>query len=59
MPELAELKIMSDYINQNVKDKVFNKSFHVLKGNNPQQFTLLDEFKVDAESFGKELMALS
>ena len=40
MPELAELKIMSDYINQNVKDKVFNKSFHVLKGNNPQQFTL-------------------
>jgi formamidopyrimidine-DNA glycosylase len=56
MPELAELKIMSDYINQNVKDKVFNKSFHVLKGNNPEQFQLIDEFKVDAESFGKELI---
>jgi endonuclease VIII-like 1 len=56
MPEGPELKIMSDYINQNVKHKVFNKSFHVLKGNNPEQFTLLDEFKVDAESFGKELI---
>jgi formamidopyrimidine-DNA glycosylase len=56
MPELAELKIMADYINQNVKDKLFNKSFHVLKGNNPDQFHLLDEFKIDAESFGKELI---
>ncbi len=56
MPELAELKIMADYINQNVKDKVFNKSFHVLKGNNPEQFQLLNEFKVEAESFGKELI---
>ena len=56
MPEGPELKIMSDYINQNVKNKIFNKSFHVLKGNNPEQFQLLDEFKVDAESFGKELI---
>jgi endonuclease VIII-like 1 len=56
MPELAELKIMADYINQNVKQKTFNKSFHVLKGNNPEQFQLLNEFKVDAESFGKELI---
>lgn len=56
MPELAELKIMSDYINQNTNNKVFNKSFHVLKGNNPEQFTLLDEFEVKAESFGKELI---
>ena len=56
MPEGPELKIMSDYINQNVKEKTFNKSFHVLKGNNPDQFILLDEFKVDAESFGKELI---
>jgi endonuclease VIII-like 1 len=47
---------MADYINQNVKEKTFNKSFHVLKGNNPEQFQLLDEFKVDAESFGKELI---
>jgi hypothetical protein len=32
MPELAELKIMADYINQSVKGEVFNKSFRVLKG---------------------------
>ena len=56
MPELAELKIMADYINQNVKGKKFDKSFHVLKGNNPEQFTILDEFSIDAESFGKELI---
>jgi hypothetical protein len=37
MPEGPELKIMADYINQNVKNKIFNKSFHVLKGNNPEQ----------------------
>jgi endonuclease VIII-like 1 len=56
MPEGPELKIMADYINQHVKEKTFNKSFHVLKGNNPEQFQLLSEFKVDAESFGKELI---
>ena len=56
MPEGPELKIMADYINQNVKEKTFNKSFHVLKGNNPEQFQLISEFKVDAESFGKELI---
>ena len=56
MPEGPELKIMADYINQNVKEKTFNKSFHVLRGNTPEQFQLLSEFKVDAESFGKELI---
>ncbi len=55
MPELAELKIMSDYINQKCSQKVFNKSFHVAKGNNPEKFTLLDEFTITAISFGKEL----
>lgn len=56
MPELSEIRIMSDYINQKTKGRLFNKSFHVLKGNNPEQFHLLDEFKIDAESFGKELI---
>lgn len=56
MPEGPELKIMADYINQNVKDKFFDKSFHVLKGNNPEQFHLLEKFSVEAESFGKELI---
>lgn len=55
MPELAELKIMSDYINQKSKDKVFTKSFHIEKGNNPIEFKLLDKFYVESESFGKEL----
>jgi endonuclease VIII-like 1 len=55
MPEGPELKIMADYINHNTKRKTFNKSYHVLKGNNPEQFTLLENFNIDAESFGKEL----
>lgn len=55
MPELAELKIMSDYINHNVKDKIFDKSFHVLKGNNPEEFKLIEQFRVSSDSFGKEL----
>lgn len=56
MPELAELKIMSDFINQSVENKTFNKSYHVLKGNNPEQFTLLEKFNIESESFGKELI---
>jgi endonuclease VIII-like 1 len=56
MPEGPELKIMADYINHNTKRKTFNKSYHVLKGNNPEQFTLLENFNIDAESFGKELI---
>jgi endonuclease VIII-like 1 len=55
MPEIAELKIMADYINHNVKNKVFTKSFHVEKGNNPVEFKLIDNFYVEANSFGKEL----
>lgn len=55
MPELAELKIMADYINHHSKEKTFNKSYHVEKGNNPVEFQLLENFKVEAESFGKEL----
>lgn len=55
MPEIAELKIMSDYINQNCIGRTFNKSFHVLKGNNAEQFTIFSEFTIIAESFGKEL----
>jgi endonuclease VIII-like 1 len=56
MPEGPELKIMADYINQHSKDKTYNKSFQVSKGNNPQQFKLLEQFTITAESFGKELI---
>ena len=55
MPELAELKIMSDYINQKSKEKIFTKIFHVEKGNNPIDSKIIENFKVEANSFGKEL----
>ena len=55
MPELAELKIMSDYINS--KDKEFIKSFHVEKGNNPVEFKISDKpFKIKSFGNGKELV---
>ena len=56
MPELAELKIMSDYINQNVKDKTFTKLYHVEKGNIPIDSNLIENFKLEADSNGKELV---
>ena len=56
MPELAELKIMSDYINQNVKDKTFKKIYHVEKGNIPVDSNLIENFKVESISNGKELI---
>jgi len=56
MPELAELKIMSDYINQNVKEKTFTKLYHVEKGNNPVDSNLIENFKVESVSNGKELV---
>jgi endonuclease VIII-like 1 len=55
MPELAELKIMSDYINQNSVNKVFTKVYHVEKGNIPVEWDIINEFKVEADSSGKEL----
>jgi len=56
MPELAELKIMSDYINQNVKDKTFTKLYHVEKGNIPVDSNLIENFKIESVSNGKELL---
>lgn len=55
MPELTEVKIMSDFINQNSKDRTYNKLYHVEKGNNPNDSKLIENFKVEANSFGKEL----
>ena len=54
MPELAELKIMSDFINQNTKNKKVIKSYHVEKGNSPKEFNLFGNLK--SESNGKELI---
>ena len=56
MPELAELKIMADYINAGAKEKEFDRIFHVEKGNIPKEFSLGDgPFRLSAESNGKEL----
>lgn len=55
MPELTEVRIMSDFINQNSKDKTFTKIYHVEKGNNPIDSKLIENFKVKSDSFGKEL----
>jgi endonuclease VIII-like 1 len=56
MPELAEIKIMSDYINQNVEGKTFTKLFHVKKGNIPEDSKIIENFEMSADSNGKELI---
>jgi endonuclease VIII-like 1 len=56
MPELAEIKICSDYINHHSKGKTFTKVYHVQKGNIPVDSNLLENFKLESESNGKELI---
>ncbi len=56
MPELAEVRIMSDYINHNVRDRKFTKLFHVEKGNESKDSNLIHDFSIDSNSFGKELI---
>ena len=55
MPELAELKIMQDYINHHSKERRFKKLYHVEKGNIPVDSELIEDFEVYSNSFGKEL----
>lgn len=55
MPELAELRIMQDYINHHSNKRKFTKLYHVEKGNIPIDSELIENFEVIAESFGKEL----
>ena len=57
MPELAELKIMSDFVNSKSKNRTYRMAFDVAKGNVPTENKLIDgDFMVKAESFGKELI---
>ena len=56
MPELPELRIMSKFINHCSKDKKFTKAFHVKKGNIPQEFDNLCNFRINSKSIGKELI---
>jgi len=55
MPEIVEVRIMSEFINKNSKDKIFTKLFHVEKGNNAIDSNLIENFKVKSDSNGKEL----
>lgn len=56
MPEGPELKIMSNYINHNSRDRIFTKLYYVEKGNNPVDSNLIENFKVESVSNGKELI---
>ena len=56
MPELAEVRIVSNYINYYSKDRKFSKVFHVKKGNIPEDSNLIENFTLTAESNGKELI---
>jgi hypothetical protein len=54
MPEAPEIRIMSDFINQNSKNNKFKKLFHVEKGNNAVDSNY-DEYVVSADFYGKQL----
>ncbi len=54
MPESPEVRIMSDFINKNSKDKKFIKIFNIEKGNIPTEY-LSSEFIISSECSGKEL----
>ena len=56
MPEHAEVRIMSDFVNSHSKDKLFTKLYHVHRGNIPQDSELIENFKIDSLSNGKELI---
>ena len=55
MPELAELKLTSDFINRSAKDKIFHSVWKnpVHKG---KEIKIGFPFSIDAVSRGKELM---
>lgn len=55
MPELPELRIMSDFINEKSLDINFKKAYNVEKGNIP--FVMLDsDFSIKSYTNGKELI---
>jgi len=56
MPEGPEIRIMSDFINQNTKDKTFTKLYHVEKGNIPHEQLVNSEFTIQSDFNGKELI---
>jgi endonuclease VIII-like 1 len=55
MPEIAEVRIMSEYVNHYSEGKKFKKLYHVEKGNIPIDSELIEGFYVKSDSNGKEL----
>jgi endonuclease VIII-like 1 len=56
MPELAEIMIMSDFINDKSENKTYNNLFFIEKGNTVINSNLTNKhFKVKSNSAGKEL----
>lgn len=56
MPELAEVKIMSDFVNDKSKNVRFIQAWHVEKGNNPKPFDYQHKFNIQSDTNGKELV---
>lgn len=54
MPEISEVRIMSDFINQ-YSDKRFIRVWNVERGNNPSLINFERQFSIISDSFGKEL----
>lgn len=55
MPEGTEVRIMSDFINEKSNNKIFNRIFNVQKGNIPEEIPILNNFKINSYSVGKQL----
>lgn len=56
MPEHAEVRIVSEFINAHSKDRKFKKLYHVERGNNPIDSNIIEDFRMCADSNGKELI---
>jgi hypothetical protein len=55
MPELAEVKIMSEYVNHVTKDKVFSDVRKNPVNKNPEFKVQYQKFTIHSENRGKEL----
>ena len=56
MPELPELRIMSDFINNSTKGKKIIKLVHIEKGNTPIEFERDINYDIESDSSGKRLL---
>jgi len=55
MPEIAEVRIMSDYINHHSDGNTYHTAYHVERGNIAKKFHE-NEFQIESTSNGKELL---